>query len=71
LASYLKTKFVRFLISLQKYTQHLYSERFSFVPSLSLDKDWTDHELAGYFNLTPEEVEFIDAMIRPMDGSVE
>ena len=28
-ASYLRTQFVRFLISLQKYTQHLYSERFS------------------------------------------
>ncbi len=32
-ATYLSTRFVRFLISLRKNTQHLYNERFAFVPT--------------------------------------
>lgn len=31
-AAYLRTKFVRFLVSLRTNTQHLYSQRFAFVP---------------------------------------
>ena len=68
-ASYLRTRFVRFLISLQKYTQHLYSDRFSFVPDLPMNQTWTDEKLYKKFGLMPNEVAFINSMIRPMgDG---
>jgi Eco57I restriction-modification methylase len=66
-ASYLSTRFVRFLISLQKYTQHLYSDRFSFVPDLPMDRLWTDEALYEKFGLTEDEIAFIEAMIRSMD----
>jgi site-specific DNA-methyltransferase (adenine-specific) len=64
--SYLKTRFLRFLVSLRKYTQHIYSERFQFVPDLPMDREWTDAELFKKFKLTKEEVAFIESMIRPM-----
>lgn len=64
--SYLKTRFLRFLVSLRKYTQHIYNERFQFVPDLPMNKEWTDAELYKKFKLTKEEVAFIESMIRPM-----
>ena len=44
-AGYLRTKFVRFLVSLRTNTQDLYSERFAFVPDLPMDRTWTDADL--------------------------
>jgi site-specific DNA-methyltransferase (adenine-specific) len=70
-ASYLRTQFVRFLISLQKYTQHLYSERFSFVPDLPMNQTWTDEKLYTKYGLTKDEVAFVESMVRPMDASDE
>jgi site-specific DNA-methyltransferase (adenine-specific) len=67
-ASYLRTRFVRFLISLRKNTQHLYSERFAFVPDLPMDRDWTDELLYQKYGITADEIAFIESMIRPMDG---
>lgn len=70
-ATYLQTRFVRFLISLQKYTQHLYSDRFSFVPDLPMDRKWTDAILYKKYGITKNEVAFIESMIRPMDEKDE
>lgn len=69
-AGYLRTQFVRFLISLQKYTQHLYSDRFSFVPDLAMDQRWTDEVLYKKYRITKDEVAFINSMIRPMDAKL-
>lgn len=68
-AGYLRTRFARFLISLRKNTQHLYSERFAFVPDLPMDRAWTDEMLYEKYELTSEETAFIEAMIRPMADS--
>src|SRR3546814_9514805 len=38
LAAYLRTRFVRFIVSLRKNTQHLYSESFAFVHHLPMDR---------------------------------
>jgi site-specific DNA-methyltransferase (adenine-specific) len=68
-AAYLRTKLVRFLVSLRKYTQHLYNERFQFVPAIPMDSAWTDEILYMKYGITNEEIAFIDRMIRPMgDG---
>lgn len=66
-ASYLRTRFVRFLVSLRKYTQHLYSERFAFVPSAPVNKAWTDLELYEIYALTDEEISFIESIVGPME----
>jgi site-specific DNA-methyltransferase (adenine-specific) len=68
-ASYLTTRFVRFLVSLRKNTQDMYRERFSFVPKLPMNMAWTDEMLFEKFGLSASEVEFINAMIRPMEGN--
>lgn len=70
-SSYLKTRFLRFLVSLRKYTQHIYNERFQFVPDLPMDREWTDKDLYKKYRLTQEEIAFIESMIRPMDDSDE
>jgi site-specific DNA-methyltransferase (adenine-specific) len=65
-AAYLSTRFVRFLISLRKNTQHLYSERFAFVPNLPVDRDWTDADLYERYGLTDDEIAFIESQVREM-----
>lgn len=66
LGAYLRTKFVRFLVSLRTNTQHLYSERFAFVPRLPMDRDWTDEMLYKEYGLSKDEIAFIESMMRPM-----
>jgi len=65
-ATYLRTRLVRFLISLRKNTQDLYNERFSFVPDLPMDREWTDEMLYKKFGITKDEIAFINSMVRPM-----
>ena len=65
-SEYLKTKFVRFLVSLRKNTQDIYNERFQFVPDLPMDRSWTDAALYEKYGITEGEVAYIDSMIRPM-----
>lgn len=65
-ANYIKTRFYRFLVSLKKNTQHLTSDRFSFVPNLPMDQVWTDEKLYARYGITPEEQKFIESMIKEM-----
>lgn len=65
-AQYLKTRFVRFLVSLRKNTQHIYNERFQFVPDVPMDREWTDRMLYDKYDITADEIAFIESMIRPM-----
>lgn len=69
LGIYLATRFARFLIGLKKYTQHITSDRFSFVPIQDFSKEWTDEKLYEKYKLSKEEILFIESMIRPMDVS--
>jgi site-specific DNA-methyltransferase (adenine-specific) len=66
LEAYLKTKFVRFLIALKKNTQSLTKTRFEFVPQMDMTQLWDDEKLYAYFDITPEEREFIESMIKEM-----
>ena len=66
-ASYLKTKTVRFLISLLKNTQHFTREKALFVPDLEMNILWTDQILYEYFELTKEEIKYIEETIKPME----
>lgn len=65
--SYLKTRFVRFLLSLKKITQDISADRFSFVPDLNMNEEWTDEKLYKKYKLSKEEIAFIESLIRPMD----
>ena len=65
--SYMKTKFFRFLVMLQKPTQHATKSVYSFVPVQDFSKPWTDAVLYEKYGLNDEEIAFIESMIRPME----
>jgi len=62
-AKYLRTRFVRFLVSLRKATQHATRDVYSFVPDLPLDQEWTDANLYKLYGLTKEEIAFIESQV--------
>lgn len=66
--SYLKTRFVRFLILQSMSSINLSKLVFSFVPMQDFSKSWTDEELYAKYGLTDDEIAFIESMIKPMDG---
>ena len=55
-------------MSLIKNTQNISRGVFAFVPVQSWKKPWTDKELYEKYGITDTEIEFIDSMIRPMEG---
>ncbi|WP_444463192.1 Eco57I restriction-modification methylase domain-containing protein [Rhodobacter capsulatus] len=62
-ARYLSTRFVRFLVSLRKATQHATRDVYSFVPDLPLDKAWTDTKLYARYGLSAEEIAFVEEQV--------
>lgn len=64
-AEYLATKFVRFLVLQRKSTQDIRPDVFRFVPLMDFSRPWTDANLYEHFDLTGEEVEYIEASIKP------
>lgn len=64
---YLKTKFVRFLVSQMSFSQDITKDRFYFVPVLDMQEEWTDEKLYTRYKLTKEEIDFIESKIRPME----
>ena len=64
--SYVNTKFFRFLVLLIKNTQNAMKKVYSFVPMQNFNENWTDEKLYKKYNLTAEEIAFIESMIRPM-----
>jgi site-specific DNA-methyltransferase (adenine-specific) len=62
-AGYLRTRFVRFLVSLRKATQHATRDVYAFVPDLPLDQPWADDRLYRRYGLTAEEVAFIESQV--------
>lgn len=77
LCVYLKTKFARFLHSLAKISQHGTAKTYRFVPLQDFtdksDINWSksvaeiDQQLYKKYNLTEEEIAFIESMIKPME----
>lgn len=67
LCNYLKTRFVRFMHSLAKVSQDATSKTYRFIPMQDFTKPWTDEELYAKYNLTQEEIDFIESMIKPME----
>ena len=67
LETYISTKFFRFLVSLRKITQHATRSTYSWVPIQDFSKPWTDEDLYAKYDLTEDEIAFIESMIKPMD----
>lgn len=67
LVTYLSTKFCRFLLLQALTSIHITKDKFCFVPVQDCSKFWTDAELYAKYNLTEEEIAFIESMIKPME----
>ena len=68
LIGYLRTKFARFLLLQGIASISITKEKFCFVPTQDFTKSWTDEELYIKYNLTKDEIAFIESLVRPMDG---
>lgn len=66
-AKYLRTRFVRFLVSLRKATQHATRDVYSFVPDLPQENEWTDTKLYKRYELTEDEIAFIESQVAEHD----
>lgn len=74
---YIKTKFFHFMLGLKKNTQHTTKQVYQFVPMQNFtdnsDIAWgqsisdIDKQLYKKYNLSQEEINFIESMIRPME----
>ncbi len=66
-SNYICTKFFRFLVSILKNTQNAYKKVYSLVPMQDFSHPWTDEMLYKKYDLTQDEIAFIESMIRPME----
>lgn len=69
--SYYKTKFFRFIVSLRKITQDALRQTYTWVPIQTWDREWKDSDLYAKYDLTKDEIEYIESVIRPMDVGLE
>ncbi len=70
-ASYYRTRFFRFLVSLRKITQDALRSTYTWVPQQAWHDTWTDELLYEKYGITDDEITFINEMIRPMSESDE
>lgn len=67
LESYVKTKFLRFLLLQSLTSIHITKSCFQFVPLQDFSHPWTDEMLYEKYGLKQPEIDFIESMIRPME----
>ena len=66
-ASYIATKFFRFMVLQRKNAQHAMRGVYKFVPIQDFSHPWSDEMLYEMYDISDEERAFIDSMIKPMD----
>jgi site-specific DNA-methyltransferase (adenine-specific) len=69
-AKYLRTRFVRFLVSLRKPTQDAARGVYAFIPDLPLDQEWTDTKLYQRYGLTEDEIAFVESQVAEHNDAV-
>lgn len=69
--SYLTCRLTRLLILLHKPSQDTTRKVYTFVPTQSWTKQWTDVDLYAKYDLSEAEIAFIEKIVRPMDLSGE
>ena len=66
-ASFMALKFPRFMMKHTLSSMNISTQNFQFVPFLDYSKQWSDSELYSRYKLAPEEISYIEALIRPME----
>jgi len=65
--SYLSCRLTRLLILLHKPSQDTTRKVYTFVPTQTWDRQWTDEALYEKYGITEDEITFIESIVRPMD----
>lgn len=65
-AEYMKTQFFRFLLLIRRSAQHITRKVYEFVPLQDFSRVWTDKDLYRKYNITREEIELIDSLVKPL-----
>jgi hypothetical protein len=66
-AAYLRTKFVRYLVSLVALTQQISRGSFEYVPNIDLSSEWTDEKLYQHFELSKAQIDRIEKQIKAIE----
>lgn len=66
LVSYLKTKFVRYLLLQSVTSINLSKDKFRFVPQQDFANSWTDEVLYSKYGLSQDEIDYIESTIKEM-----
>ena len=66
-SEYMTLKFPRFMMKHTLSSMNISTQNFVFVPFLDYSRKWTDADLYVRYNLTQDEIAYIEALIRPMD----
>lgn len=61
---YLLTKFSRYLLFVRMSNKNLSKDKFKFIPKVDFSRSWTDEELYKHFDLTQEEIDLIEKIIK-------
>jgi len=69
--SYIRSRFFRFLVLMNKPTQHATSKVYTLVPVQDFSKPWSDEKLYEKYDLSKDEIAFIESMVRPMESDNE
>ena len=62
--NYIKTKFFRALLFFHRFQKNTTYRTFEFIPVVDFHKTWTDKELYERYNLTAEEIIYIERLIK-------
>jgi len=65
--SYMNTRFFRYLVFIKKKTQDNPTSVFQYVPIQNWSEPWTDAKLYRKYNLTKDEIAYIESIIKPME----
>lgn len=71
LKKYLETKFARFLVLQAISSIHLSKDKFLFLPTQDFTKTWDDGALNKKYDLTAEEIDYIDSIMKPIESKDE
>lgn len=63
--SYINTRFFHFMLTLKKNTQDASKRVYEFIPQQDFSKPWTDKELYEKYELTDDEIAYIEMMVLP------
>ena len=65
--SYIRTRFFRYIVSIKKKNQHAPKDVYQFVPLQDFSKPWTDVELYKKYELSENEISYIESIIKPLE----